>query len=550
MNRADSAGAKPPSATAAFSTLMISSSHRLQHTSMPTPSIARKVSPEPSTTGPHALPTEIMHMIFHFVFESCLCLKDGVEGGNPALWLDEDPLSPCLFPYAPACVCLRWFRILRAVPIYWTRQVITLDAIATSLIAARTTLAWAGNLPLKVAVTRHRGTSETHVSERASVRRAMELLRPHICRIWSLSFDVEHTASIPALWRESGRAQHLKALTLMSRSDASRTTRISKWRESSYEYVGILQVPLLRKVTLSGHFLRNPLMAHPRLASWFKHTTSLTICGGGAASVDAISLYKFLSVLDIFASVRELTIEDVHFDGDAPYPSLHVLRPAVLCLRRITGRLSLRGLLTPPRAETRSREDITIVDCTVHGFQESDSDSNSRFASTSLTIASMNPNTTIEGLVCRWNGEQLAVIGCPRVSRAFLERLHGESAPMCLSRLRIVDCDHFGAGDVVSLVKSRAKQAAIVSLMDVPDDDVFTALAELRVQGRGPPISVQRAAWLAEHVETFSWDTVAKDGVRYVWDGPAKSLRTERGFGSLEVRVGLPLERVNAHGCS
>ena len=121
---------------------------------------------------------------------------------------------------------------------------------------------------------------------------------------------------------------------------------------------------------------------------------------------------------------------------------------------------------------------------------------------------------------------------------------------MCLSRLRIVDCDHFGAGDVVSLVKSRAKQAAIVSLMDVPDDDVFTALAELRVQGRGPPISVQRAAWLAEHVETFSWDTVAKDGVRYVWDGPAKSLRTERGFGSLEVRVGLPLERVNAHGCS
>ena len=95
---------------------------------------------------------------------------------------------------------------------------------------------------------------------------------------------------------------------------------------------------------------------------------------------------------------------------------------------------------------------------------------------------------------------------------------------MCLSHLRIVDCDNFNAGDVISLVQSRETQATFVSLMGVPDDDSFTALAELRVQGRGPPISVKRATWLAEHVETFSWDTVAKDGLRYLWDGSIRRL--------------------------
>lgn len=485
-------------------------------------------------------------MILQFVFESCV----DANTENPVVWLDEDPLSPSLFPYSLACVCLRWFQILRTIPVYWTRQVITVDAIATSLNASRTTLEWAGNRPLKVIVTRHHGTSEAHPSERESVAHAMKLLRPHISYIWSLSFDVEHTSSIPALWRESGWARHLKVLTLMSRSDAGRLSQISESHGSSHEFEGKLKVPLLQQVTFSGHFLKNPLMAHPRLATWFKHVTSLAICGDPTSGGNAISLYKFLSVIDVFPSVRELTVEDIHFDDNAPYPSLLTLKPAVLCLRRITGRTALRGILTRARVGTDSREDITIVDCTVHGFRESDPNSSIRFSSTNLTIASMDSSTTMEDLVSRWNGERLSVISCPRVSRSFLERLHGETAPMCLSHLRIVDCDSFSVGDVISLVKSRKTQAAFVSLMGVPDDDTFTALVELRVQGRGPPISVKRARWLADHVARFSWDTVAKDGLRYVWDGPTEKLTMIPGSDSLEVSISLRVENVEAHSHS
>lgn len=429
-------------------------------------------------------------------------------------------------------------------------MVIMLDDLATSLNATRTTLEWAGNFPLKIVVTRHHGTSESHDSERAGVGHAMKFLRPHINRIWSLSFDVEHSSSIPAFWKERRRARHLKVLTLMSRrSDAGRVSQLSRWLPAgnSHEYDGKLKVPLLQQVTLSGHFLKNPFMAHFRLVSWFRHITSLTICGDAASDGNAISLYKFLSVIDILPLIRELTVKDIHFDDNAPYPNLPMLRPAILCLRRITGRTALRGILLRTGMGTGLREDITIIDCTVHGFREVDPDSNLLFSSTNLTLASMDSSATIEDLVSRWNGERLSVIGCPRMSGTFLERLHGVSAPARLSHLRIVDCDNFNGGDVVSLVQSRETQATLVSLMGVPDDDMLTALVELCVQGRGPPISVKRATWLAEHVETFSWDTVAKDGLRYVWDGSTGSLRMLPASGSLEVSADRFWHLVEAH---
>ncbi|KAF8551036.1 hypothetical protein OG21DRAFT_1513326 [Imleria badia] len=533
IDTTDSQETKPLSAIAAFSNL-ISTPRKCKDNSPATLSVT---GANAWSTGPHSLPTEILRMIFQFVFESCVGANDSVTGDNPALWLYEDPVSPFLFPYAPACVCRRWFRILRTIPIYWTRVVITVDAIAASLHVARTTLGWAGNRPLKIIVTRHHGTSETYDSERAGVEHAMDHLRPHISHIWSLSFDVEHSSSIPALWRERGRAPHLKVLTLLSRSDAGSLSRSSKWLSvgNNHEYEGKLKIPLLQEVTVSGHFLKNPLMAHPRLARWFRHVTSLTICGDAASGGNAISLYKFLSVIDMFPSIRALTVEDVHFDDNAPYPNLLMLRPAVLCLRRITGRTALRGILARARVGSSSRTDITIVDCAVHGFRDPDPDSNVQFTSTNLALASMDPSAPIEDLVCRWNGERLSVIGCPRLSRMFLQRLHGEAAPTCLSQLRLVDCDSFDAGDVIALVQSRETQAACVSLMGADDDSVM-ALKELRVQGRGPPISVKRARWLAEHVATFCWDTVARDGVRYVWDGSVGRLMVSAS-GSLEARM-------------
>ncbi|KAI9571691.1 hypothetical protein HD554DRAFT_2312013 [Boletus coccyginus] len=81
---------------------------RSTHDSTPAPYITPQVSSESRSTlaGPRTLPAEIIRMIFQFVFESCIGSEDRVDGDGPVLWLDEDPLSPSLFPYSLACVCL------------------------------------------------------------------------------------------------------------------------------------------------------------------------------------------------------------------------------------------------------------------------------------------------------------------------------------------------------------------------------------------------------------------------------------------------------------
>ena len=53
-----------------------------------------------------------------------------------------------------------------------------------------------------------------------------------------------------------------------------------------------------------------------------------------------ISLYMFLSVLDIFLSIRDFTVKDIHFDSNVPYPNLLILRPAVLWALSDIGKVS------------------------------------------------------------------------------------------------------------------------------------------------------------------------------------------------------------------
>lgn len=97
---------------------------------------------------------------------------------------------------------------------------------------------------------------------------------------------------------------------------------------------------------------------------------------------------------------------------------------------------------------------------------------------------------------------------------------------MRISYLRIVDRDNFSARDFIYLVKSRATQAAFGSLMGRSDDSAIAASVEVRIKGHEPPISVKRAKRFAEHVTSFSWDCIAKNGLRYMWDGSTGELMT------------------------
>jgi len=192
-------------------------------------------------------------MIFQFVFESCIGSEDRVDGNSLALWLDEDPLSPYLFPYTLACVCLRWFLILRTIPVYWTRLVITVDAIVKSLDTARITLKWAGDCPLKVIiVTQRRGTSETDDSERKSVGCAIS----HICFAFvGRGGYFRNTRTLEGEWM-CPTSQGAHAQESLRRWPHLRSSKLRTG--NSHEYEGKLEVPLLEQVTFSDHFLKNP----------------------------------------------------------------------------------------------------------------------------------------------------------------------------------------------------------------------------------------------------------------------------------------------------
>ncbi|KAF8551972.1 hypothetical protein OG21DRAFT_1374703, partial [Imleria badia] len=144
------------------------------------------------------LPTETLMSIFQLVFETCVDSdKTAIHPEHTIVWLEDDPLSPSLFPYSLASVCVRWLHILSSVPVYWTSQVITVDSHATSLITFPSLLQWAGNLPMQLIVTSHPGISgEINRDERARVRAVLDLLQPHIHQIWSLNFNVAHSYSV------------------------------------------------------------------------------------------------------------------------------------------------------------------------------------------------------------------------------------------------------------------------------------------------------------------------------------------------------------------
>lgn len=200
----------PSSAVAAFSEVISS------HISRPSAGFRGQDRPSFNLRGANALPTELLLVISDLVFQ--LVTNPNIPS-RPELvtWEGEDLLSPCLLPYSLASVCVRWMGILWTISHYWTRVIIAVDFIATSLRAIRSVLDWSGEYLLDLTVTRHPHTfEEVDTNEHSRIEGVLDLIRPHVRRAHSLAFNVRHSTSIPWIWEEQGCAQHLRVLKLAS----------------------------------------------------------------------------------------------------------------------------------------------------------------------------------------------------------------------------------------------------------------------------------------------------------------------------------------------
>jgi len=257
---------------------------------------------------------------------------------------------------------------------------------------------------------------------------------------------------------------------------------------------------------------------------WFCNITALTIRGYTTSGGSGISLNKFITTVQDCGLLQNLTVEDIPFVNDVHSSHRFRLEAPIVCLRKITDGDTF-GCIMSQTLGVRLKEVIAVSNCPFDGFGPRSS-FRSRISSTSLILEGMSAGAAaIQQLVCFWNGENLSLINCPGVSAPFLLGVPTEETPPDLRRLRIVDCENVSAGGLVALVKSREIQSAINAVLPRdPDDESCVALVELHVHGRGPPISVEQAAWLANHVETFSWDTTAGDGIQYTWHTSAHAL--------------------------
>lgn len=391
-------------------------------------------------------------------------------------------------------------------------------------------LQFAEDLPLQLIVTRHPSISEgVDRDERTRVRVALDIIQPHIHHAWSLNFNVVYSSSLPALWTEKGDAQYLKMLPLMGshcdtsslgcfpRSPEPHTGRNGNGRNTS------AQAHSLQEVMLGGH-LFNDALAFGERNLWFRNVTFLTIRGYTTSGGSRISLHEFITTVQTCGLLQRLTVEDVAFVNDVH--SLHRFRleAPVVSLRNITDEDAVRSIMSQTLG-IRLKEVVTISDCPFDGLGKRSS-FRTRISSVNLILEGMNASiAAMRQLICFWNGERLSLTSCPGVSASFLQGVPTEETPPNLRRLRILDCENASAEGLITLVKSREIQSAIDTLVPRdPGDEPCVALVELGVHGRGPPISTEQAAWFAEHVENFAWDTIASDGMKYTWDTSAREL--------------------------
>lgn len=446
---------------------------------------------------------------------------------HTTVWLEDDPLSPSLFPYSLASVCVRWLRILSCVAVYWTRQVITVDSHATSLITIQNLLQWVGHHPLQLILTRHPGVSEeTDRDEHARVRAVLDLLQPRIHQIWSLTLDVRYSSLLSTLRREEGDVQYLGALTLMSgRSDKSSTAGLPRSPELPLARNSNMPSPTHSfEDALDGHFFTGALASEEQCNLWFCNTTSLTTQGYTTSDGSRISLQEFITRVQTLRLLQRLTVEDISFVNDLHPSHRFLLEAPVICLRNITDGDAV-GCILSQSLGGHFKEAVTVSNCPFSGFGKRSS-FRRRINSTSLILEGVNASTSaIQQLVCFWNGENLSLIDCPGVSASFLRGVRTKETPLKLRRLWIVDCENVSVGGLIALVRLRELQAVIDALVPYdPDEEPCEALVELHVHGKGPPIGGEQAVWFAEHVDTFSWDTIASDGTRYTWDAAGREL--------------------------
>ncbi|KAF9220760.1 hypothetical protein BS17DRAFT_786488 [Gyrodon lividus] len=452
------------------------------------------------------LPTEILMEIFKLVYEEHRTLPYRFYDKGPLkeAWIDEDPFSVSLFPFAIAAVCSRWCDILAGVPEYWTRLVLLVGEDPTDPVTISSCLQWSGDLPLSVTVTRENlGPNQSDEQESHRSRLVLDLLHPHIPRMESLTVSVLHSGSLPDIFNDwGGLAAKLETLMLSNVIDDDFAVE----NQVSRKLNGHLDAPSLDELSIRGRCFRDDLLGNSLQMSKIAGITSLCISGYRPLDEHApgLPLWKTLRTLGQLLRMNDLTISDVRFDADrerytGPPISLPHLHNVAFEKLASTDLKDIHSII-----QGMSLSSTVITECTVNTL------TNVNIVEC-LKFERMNVLQDLRIVLDAWFGTLLALHDSPCVDDHFFREMCRDlggpvsylAAPH-LGEVKITNCDMFSVSALRDFIEARRSSHSARRIWS------------LEVTGRGPAITVEDTEWFHGCLRMFTWDTVQPDGKRYI----------------------------------
>ncbi|KAG5653874.1 hypothetical protein H0H81_009696 [Sphagnurus paluster] len=333
---------------------------------------------KPATRTIEDLPFELLVLIFKFAFSNSIFRQfdndwDGFDAKKGTMWpfeySDVDIRSPSLFPYGLASVCRKWSKLMRSVPLFWTRIFVFIDELF-SVQHAPADLKLSKQLPIKLTMTRRRRSAFNNdpSTERSIMEAVMKIIGPHthIARCTRLTFDLTHTSSLPRLLTDFDYPAPILRILIMRGALASGLGGLS----SNTEIKLGNHFPQLEELHIDGHnFVDSIKNAPHRLAKLVSEPVQLLRVENYDPAAGIVPQGRFLvfDAFPIFEGVANLELDSLAFDH-APRSRAEMLRVAgtqildleFICLIRLS------SPLTATLARMVSPESMHIVSCPLH----------------------------------------------------------------------------------------------------------------------------------------------------------------------------------------
>ncbi|RDB30735.1 hypothetical protein Hypma_005882 [Hypsizygus marmoreus] len=184
------------------------------------------------------LPVELLAMIFTMI-----------QSTRQSLSAIEELRLPTAFPHSAASVCRHWRSVMLENPRLWTRIAVFVGpSNPTPLSDLCTWLKASRDLPINVHVMRRPDdmqiTPDSGEYERDRVCAVVDILKPHVLRCTSLSFQLLHRSSLPSLCDDIGALLKVRTLILTCQDGAPSPLDNPLLDEANYGWGRRLEPPL------------------------------------------------------------------------------------------------------------------------------------------------------------------------------------------------------------------------------------------------------------------------------------------------------------------